>query len=158
MAQPREDDFAKASTDGASEFVQAYYSALSSNTRSIPSFYSATPVNILFNGNVVTDGAAVEDIVTQKLAGARYDIHSFDCQIVNKAYPTTTPGKSARANAKNISMMVKVSGSVQYRDNSAPPDDFDETFILIPNTEGKEKNKKDWVIQIQNFRVVAKQQ
>ncbi|OKL64694.1 hypothetical protein UA08_00151 [Talaromyces atroroseus] len=155
MATPKEDDYTKASTEGALDFVQLYHSALSSNKRSIASFYSATPTNILFNGNVIADGPAVEDIFTKQLPTAHHEIQSVDCQIINKTYPTTTPGTSVRANAKNISMLVAVSGSVKYGDKDSPLHGFSETFVLIPNTESKEKNRKDWVIQSQNFRLVA---
>jgi NTF2-related export protein 1/2 len=140
---------------GASDFVQLYHSALSSNKKSIASFYSATPTNILFNGNVIADGPAVEEIFTTQLPTTRHEILSLDCHVINKSYPTTTPGTSVRANAKNISMLVAVSGSVQYGGKDSPLHGFSETFVLIPNTENKEKNRKDWVIQSQNFRLVA---
>lgn len=121
----------------------------------IASFYSATPTNILFNGNVIADGPAVEDIFTNQLPTTRHDIQSVDCQIINKSYPTTTPGTTARENAKNISLLVTVSGSVQYGGKDSPQHGFSEIFVLIPNTEGKEKNRKDWLIQSQNFRLVV---
>lgn len=138
---------------GATDFVQQYHSALSSNNPPIASFYSATPTNLLFNGNVIADGAAVEDIFTKKLPTARHEIQSVDCQVINKSYPTTTPGTNARANAKNISMLVVVSGSVQYGKDSSLHG-FSETFVLIPDTENK-KSRKDWIIQSQNFRLVV---
>ncbi|KAH8693703.1 putative nuclear transport factor 2 domain protein [Talaromyces proteolyticus] len=155
MAVPKDDLLTKVSTEGATDFVQSYHSALSTNKKSIASFYSATPTNILFNGNVIADGAAVEEIFTNQLPSARYDINSFDSQIINKAYPTTTPGNNATANAKNVSMLVVVSGSVQYGAKDSQQHGFSETFVLIPNVESKEKNKKDWIIQSQNFRLVA---
>ncbi|PCG94569.1 uncharacterized protein BHQ10_003018 [Talaromyces amestolkiae] len=155
MATPKDDMLTKVSTEGATDFVQLYHSALSSNKSSIASFYSSAITNILFNGNVIADGAAVEDIFTNQLPTTRHDIQSVDCQIINKAYPTTKPGNTARENAKNISMLVTVSGSVQYGGKDSPQHGFSETFVLIPNTESKEKNRKDWLIQSQNFRLVV---
>ncbi|KUL86080.1 hypothetical protein ZTR_07705 [Talaromyces verruculosus] len=150
MATPKDDMLTKVSTEGATDFVQLYHSALSSNKSSIASFYSSAITNILFNGNVIADGAAVEDIFTNQLPTTRHDIQSVDCQIINKAYPTTKPGNTARENAKNISMLVTVSGSVQYGGKDSAQHGFSETFVLIPNTESKEKNRKDWLIQTQS--------
>lgn len=44
---------------------------------------------------------------------------------------------------------------MQYGEKDAPQHGFSETFVLIPNTDVKEKNKRDWVIQSQNFRLVV---
>ncbi|QKX62720.1 uncharacterized protein TRUGW13939_09882 [Talaromyces rugulosus] len=156
MARPSADILTKVSTEGATDFVQAYHAALSWNKNSIAKFYHATPTNILFNGNVIADGAAVEEIFTNQLPSARYEIQSVDCQIINKSYPVTTPAEtSSKSATKNISILVVVSGYVQYGEKDAPQHGFSETFVLIPNTEGKEKNKRDWVIQSQNFRLVV---
>ncbi|CRG88016.1 hypothetical protein PISL3812_05041 [Talaromyces islandicus] len=157
MAVPSADVLTKVSTEGATDFVQAYHTALSWNKSSIAKFYHAAPTNILFNGNVIADGAAVEDIFTNQLPAARYEIQSVDCQIINKSFPIATPAETShpKAAAKNISMLVVVSGFVQYGEKDAPQHGFSETFVLIPNTEGKGKDKRDWVIQSQNFRLVV---
>lgn len=106
---------------------------------------------------------------------SHYEIQSFDCQILNPNYPTaleaqsTTAGRPSRpantptAAAKNMSIMVIVSGYVKFGEGreslDSPHRGFSETFILVPNpladNTPKGRSKKQWLIQSQNFRIVA---
>ena len=88
-----------------------------------------------------------------------YEVQSYDCQIINQAYPTpataaTPSAKSSKAAVKNMSILVIVSGFVRFGPSKdLPQRGFSETFVLVPNpanTAGKE-----WLIQSQNFRLVV---
>lgn len=134
--------------------------ALQSNRQAIDSYYCAAPTTILFNGNQVADGAAVQEIFTNQMPNAKYEVQSFDCQIINRAYPSTTPNgpkPPSEMGIKDMSLLVLVSGHVRYGDGSdLPQRGFSETFVLIPNpTPEKGKRRKEWLIQSQNFRLVV---
>ncbi|CAI7569950.1 hypothetical protein N7533_001981 [Penicillium manginii] len=160
MATATDDVLTKVSTEGATEFVQSFYIALQSNRPSIELYYAAQPTTILFNGNQVADGAAVQEIFTNQMPTAKYEAQSFDCQIINRAYPSTTPNgpkPPSEMTVKDMSILVMVSGHVRYGDGSdLPQRGFSETFVLIPNpTSDKGKRRKEWLIQSQNFRLVV---
>lgn len=148
------------STLAATDLVQSFYPALNKNRDAIGSFYAPTPSTILFNGNPVADGAAVQDIFVNQMPAAHYEVQSFDCQIINRAYPTVTaagvkpPDQMA---VKDMSVLVTVSGHVRYGDNRDQPQrGFSETFVLVPNpSPDRAKRRRDWLIQSQNFRLVV---
>ncbi|KAL2815598.1 hypothetical protein BDW59DRAFT_176105 [Aspergillus cavernicola] len=157
MAPPGEDVYAKISTEAATDFVQSFYPALQSNRAVIASFYSTPPSTILFNGNSVADGNAVQDIFVNQMPPAHYEVQSVDCQIINKQYPTATTGRPLDPR-KDISILVIVSGFVRYGESrDLPQRGFSETFVLVPNpsSEPKGKRKRDWLVQTQNFRLVV---
>ncbi|KAI9369929.1 hypothetical protein BJX61DRAFT_517628 [Aspergillus egyptiacus] len=157
MAPPSEDAYTKISTEAASEFVQSFYPALESNRSIIASFYSTPTSTILFNGNAVADGNAVQDIFVNQMTPTHYEVQSFDCQIINKEYPTVTTGRAIDPR-KDISILVIVSGYVRFGESrDLPQRGFSETFVLVPNptNEPKGKRKRDWLIQTQNFRLVV---
>lgn len=119
-----------------------------------------TPSTILFNGNTVADGAAVQDIFVNQMPAAHYEVQSFDCQIINRAYPTATPAgakPSTQMGVKDMSILVIVSGHVRYGEGRDQPQrGFSETFVLVPNpSSDRGKRRKDWLIQSQNFRLVV---
>lgn len=140
----------------ATEFVQSFYPALENNRAAIASFYNQPTSTILFNGNAVTDGNAVQDIFVNQMTPTHYEVQSFDCQIINQAYPTPT---TTGSNPKDMSILVIASGYVRFGESrDLPPRGFSETFVLVPNPSGdgaKGKRKKDWLIQTQNFRLVV---
>ncbi|KAL3474632.1 hypothetical protein BJX99DRAFT_231344 [Aspergillus californicus] len=156
MAPPSDDVYTKISTDAATEFVQTFYPALQSNRAMIASFYGTPASTIMFNGNAVADGHAVQDIFVNQMPPSHYEVQSFDCQIINKQFPTpTTRPLDPR---KDISILVMVSGYVRFGESrDLPQRGFNETIILVPNpsTEPKGKRKRDWLIQTQNFRLVV---
>jgi NTF2-related export protein 1/2 len=144
--------------------VESYHSALQTNKTPIATFYSRIPETIVFNGNVLSDGIAVQDIFANQMPNSRFDVRSVDCHIINKNYPLpeSDDNPPPKTSVKDhISMVVVVSGSVKFGPVNEKDQDrgFSETFILIPNTtvkgREKEKDKKDFLIQSQNFRVVA---
>lgn len=92
-----------------------------------------------------------------------YDVHAVDCQVLNPKYNTDS---KIRAD-KNFSMLVTTSGHLRLEDRKTGPlKDFSETFVLVPNVEnaaagaakGAASRRRDWLIQLQNFRYVVHHQ
>ncbi|PKY02112.1 putative nuclear transport factor 2 domain protein [Aspergillus campestris IBT 28561] len=162
MAGRSQDVLTKVSTEAATEFVHSFYPALQNNRAAIASFYSKPTATILFNGNPVADGAAVQEIFVNQMPPAHYEFQSFDCQILNPTYPTPTPTGVKLPNqlsVKDMSILVIVSGHVRYGESrDLPQRGFSETFILVPNPTSdapKGRRKREWLIQTQNFRLVV---
>ncbi|CAL5873754.1 uncharacterized protein PFLUO_LOCUS8036 [Penicillium psychrofluorescens] len=160
MPAANDDTLTKVSSEAATELVQSFYPALQSNRDAIGSFYLPTPTTILFNGNPVADGSAVQDIFVNQMPAAHYEVQSFDCQIINRAYPTTTAAgvkPPAQMTVKDMSVLVIVSGHVRYGESRDQPQrGFSETFVLVPNpSSDRAKRRKEWLIQSQNFRLVV---
>jgi NTF2-related export protein 1/2 len=145
----------------ATEFVQTFYQALRSNRESISSFYDANPQTIIFNGNPVSDGAAVQDIFINQMPPSSFEIQSYDCQIINKAYPTLLPSGGVKPQSemgvKDMSLVILVSGAVRYGESRDQPQrGFSETIVLTPNPSAdRVRGRKDFLIQSQNFRLVV---
>lgn len=110
------------------------------------------------------------------MPAAHYEVQSFDCQVLNPSYPTTTgtnpappQGPSTKSGgaqqtvaAKNMSILVLLSGYVRFGETrDLPPRGFSETVVLVPNQTVDQgarkvgKGRKDWLIQSQNFRLVV---
>ncbi|KAJ5201833.1 uncharacterized protein N7498_006496 [Penicillium cinerascens] len=160
MAVAKDDALTKVSTDAATELVNSFYPALEKNRDAIGSFYMTTPTSILFNGNPVADGAAVQEIFVNQMPAAHYEAQSFDCQIINRAYPTATAAgvkPPAEMTVKDMSILVIVSGYVRYGEGRDQPQrGFSETFVLVPNPSTERGHRrKGWLIQSQNFRLVV---
>ncbi|KAF7718050.1 Nuclear transport factor 2 (NTF2) domain-containing protein [Penicillium ucsense] len=159
MAKVTDDTLTKVSTDAATELVNSFYPALKNDRSSIASFYLPTPTSILFNGNTVADGAAVQEIFQNQMPEASYEVQSFDCQIMNRAYPTTTAAglkPASEMGVKDMSILVMASGHVRYGESRDQPlRGFSETFVLVPNPSSDRKRRRDWLIQSQNFRLVV---
>lgn len=145
----------------ATEFIKTFYPALGSNRESLSSYYSLEPTTILFNGNRVADGAAVQEIFTNQMSPTYYEVQSYDCQIINKAYPTILPGGGLKPQSemgvKDMSFLIVVSGFVRYGEGRDQPQrGFSETFVLVPNPSAERaRGRKDWLIESQNFRLVV---
>ncbi|KAJ5156733.1 hypothetical protein N7492_009536 [Penicillium capsulatum] len=155
-----DDTLTNVSTDAATKFVQSYYRALESNRDSIGTFYDPAPTKLLFNGNDLANGVTVQDVLKQELGQVHFEVQSFDCQIINRAFPTVTPTGVPKAptqmTAKDMSVLVLVSGNVRYGGRDNPQRCFSETFILVPNASADRTNaQKEWLIQSQNFRLVV---
>ena len=129
----------------------------------IASFYAAPTTgdsNILFNGNTVPDGAAVQEIFDTQMPPARYETQSIDCHVINPNYMMTANPANSKAVKSHISILVIVSGWVRYgEDRSDPQRAFSETFVLVPNPDAENRKGgrkvKDFLIQSQNFRLVV---
>ncbi|KAJ5090725.1 hypothetical protein N7532_009409 [Penicillium argentinense] len=157
-----DDTLTKVSTEAASDLVKSFYVALQSNRQSIATYYSATPTTILFNGNQVADGPAVQEIFVNQMPTAKYEVQSYDAQIINRAYPTPTADGGTKPTSemgiKDMSLLVLVSGFVTYGDGpDLPQRAFSESFVMIPNPTASDrgKHRKDWLIQSHNFRLVV---
>lgn len=145
----------------ATDFIQSFYPALQSNRPLIASYYTQPTSTILFNGNTVADGNAVQDIFLNQMPPTHYEVQSYDCQIINQAYPTpATPapaapsGKPSKPAVKNMSILLIVSGYVRFGPaKDLPQRGFSETFVLVPNDA--KAGGKEWLIQSQNFRLVV---
>ncbi|KAJ5175285.1 uncharacterized protein N7482_001162 [Penicillium canariense] len=160
MTTASDDTLTKVSTEAATELINTFYPALRNDRSSIGSFYLPTPSTILFNGNSVADGAAVQDIFLNQMPDAHYEVQSFDCQILNRAYPTATATgvkPPSEMTVKDMSILVMASGHVRYGENRDQPQrGFSETFVLVPNPSSERgKRRRDWLIQSQNFRLVV---
>ncbi|EFR01644.1 nuclear transport factor 2 domain-containing protein [Nannizzia gypsea CBS 118893] len=170
----QEDVLTKVSTDATTNFIQSYYSALDNARSTLSSFYAPTVTNILFNGNIVADGASVQEIFVNQLPPTHYEVQSYDCQVLNPNYPVAPPsatddvaspfGANTNRNtsdpAKSMSILVIVSGYVKFGEGKetwdSPNRGFSETFVLIPNPpSGPKARGKQWLIQSQNFRIVV---
>lgn len=91
---------------------------------------------------------------------ASYEIQSFDCQVINRAYPTPKADgikPAAQMQAKDMSILILVSGHVRYGEGRDQPQrGFSETFVLVPNAAAdRTRAPKKWLIQSQNFRLVV---
>ncbi len=154
----------------ARTMVESYYTALKSARTTVASFYTpqaAMPDGkplpiILFNGNTITDAAAMQRMF-EDMPPAIYVVQCYDCQVINPNYVGTdsqcgacTSGRPRR----NMSILVSVSGYVKYGEpREATKRGFSENFVLIPNPAAVAgnvgRNHKEWLIQSQNFRLVA---
>lgn len=110
--------------------------------------------HILFNGNAVANGAAVQEIFEKQMPVTKYDIRSVDCHVLNPDY--VQPGATAPAGSpKQFSMVVLVGGSVTFGETKEGEKGFSETFVLVPAPEtGKRplRGAKEYLIQSQTFR------
>jgi len=162
------DDLVKVSTDAATDFVEAYYTALSDSRSTLENYYAVkgtlpdgvdTFPDILWNGNKFEDAKAFKTTFLEDMPKmVHFDVHTVDCQVLNPNYDHTSTVKAE----KNISILVMVNGLVRLEDRKTGPlKEFSETFVLIPNIEkfstgkGAMAEKRNWLIQTQNFRYVV---
>ena len=91
----------------------------------------------------------------------KYEIQSYDCQVLNPNYVAAGTAATDGADGKNMTILVAVSGFVKVGPlKESEIRGFSETFILVPNaeklaTKGQRKPAKEWLIQSQNFRFVV---
>ena len=116
---------------------------------------------ILFNGNVIADANAMQDMFEKKMPPTHYESQSYDCQVINRNFSTEGQPSTGAASGKNMTILIVVSGFVKMGPlKEAEMRGFSETFVLIPNPDGaalKKRGKifKEWLIQTQNFRLVV---
>lgn len=153
----------------AQSFVESYYPALNTHRDSITSFYMAPAEmpggkalpTISFNGNQIPDAAAMQTMFEQQMPQSHYEVQCYDCHVVNPNYIAEGAQGWPAKTGKNMTILVTVSGYVKYGDpKEAKPRGFSETFILVPNpaaaaSKQRLRNVKEWLIQTQNFRIVA---
>lgn len=89
-----------------------------------------------------------------------FDVHSVDAQVLNPKFDGEAGPKVKPEN--NISILVLVNGHLRLEQRGTGPlKEFSESFVLVPNIDkmtleqGPCMEKKDWLIQVQNFRYVV---
>ena len=115
---------------------------------------------IVFNGNIVTDPAAMQALFQEQMPEARYEVQDYDCHILNPHYVAEGEQGHSLASGKNMTILIAISGYVKYGEiRAATMRGFNESIVLIPNTAaiGNTRGKpvKEWLIQSQNFRLVV---
>ena len=157
------------SSSAAQKLVDSYYPALQSNPSTLATFYmvattmpdGTTLPSIILNGNVIPSAAEMQSMFENRMPAARYEVQSFDCQVVNPNYIAENSKGTVSLSGKNMSILVIVSGYVKYGESrDVPMKGFSENFVLVPNPDveqarNKGKHAKDWLIQSQNFRLVV---
>lgn len=112
---------------------------------------------LIFNGGVLQNGAAVQEMFENEMPPTTYDTQSIDCHILNPQYaPQVAP--VSRSAASTMTIVVVVSGSVRFSEERNDSDrQFSETFVLVPNQDRgvRGQKPKDFLIQSQNFRIVV---
>ncbi|KAH8804637.1 hypothetical protein F5884DRAFT_859258 [Xylogone sp. PMI_703] len=171
MTTLTEDVEVKVSTNAAQHFVDTYYAVLNDPKRrsEIASFYvtptpsSPVQADISMNGNLVASPADLQAIFEKQVAKARYEVQSFDCQVLNPDYNIGADDSmlGPDKDGKKMSILVLISGSVKYGKEGAPEGEtrgFSENIVLVPNWEAHSsktsKGLKRWLILSQNFRLV----
>ena len=149
--------------------MSTFYRALEVSRKTIATFFTppatmpdgkTLPV-IVFNGNVLEDATALQNMFLNETPPIRYEVQSYDCQVINPNYVAEGTDSRGGANGRNMTVLVTVSGYVKIGEpQEAEMQQFSETFILVPNTtidslKGRRKVTKEWLIQSQNFRLVV---
>ena len=116
---------------------------------------------ILFNGNLLPDAISFQKMFQEQMPPMKYEIQSYDCQVINPNFVADGEVIDGGASGKNMTILVLVSGCVKIGEvRDASMRGFSETFVLVPKTdtravEDRKKLLKEWLIQSQNFRLVA---
>ncbi|RDW64821.1 hypothetical protein BP6252_10472 [Coleophoma cylindrospora] len=168
MSNPSEDVEVKASSEGAQNFVDSYYAALNSTQgrTGLTKFYiKPTPTapaeaDISMNGNVFANPSELQDLFEKQVTKAQYDVHSFDCQVINRNYNVGADESmlGPDKDGKKMSLLVLVSGAVKYGEDGDERG-FTESFILVPNWDAlgpkAPKGLKKFLVASQNFRILV---
>ena len=116
---------------------------------------------IVFNGKVIPNAGALQEMFEKEMPSTRHDVQSYDCQVLNPQYGLNLNSNQDFSNGNCMSVLIIVSGNVRIGPlKDSETRGFSETFVVVPETiEGKSKpgNKsvRNWVIQSQNFRLVV---
>ncbi|KAK0767955.1 hypothetical protein LTR57_022766 [Friedmanniomyces endolithicus] len=158
-----ETDYTKLATDIAERFTDTYYSALSGARDSIKTFYVAAIAqdngrglpNITYNGELFLDSATFQDRWVKDMPRTHLEAQSLNVHVLNPSIKPTAGMKKKDA-ARNMSLIVQVSGSMRIgQPKEGPLRGFSDSFVLVPNEElGKQDVGRQWLIQSQTFRFV----
>ncbi|QDS72503.1 hypothetical protein FKW77_000035 [Venturia effusa] len=168
-----DDELVKVSSEAALDFVKEYYTALTESRPTIENYYctpkeaknaageSTTTPTIQWNGNVYATAADFKAVWTDHMPKyVNYDVHAVDAQVLNSVFDGDAGPKVKPS--KNISILVLVNGHLRLEERKTGPlKEFSESFVLVPNIEkmtlekGPCMEKKNWLIQAQNFRYVV---
>ena len=169
---------------GASNFVDWYYRTLREGN-SIAPFYATnnakyaaanTASDISINGALLSGGPdEYEKLLLNQRATPtgtlpaskiRWDIDSWDVQIINPDFAVACPPELADANNNSNpgaggreSLLLQVAGQISYgSDKDAHKKAFSETFVLVPNWDALRRNPprnlRRRLILSQNFRAL----
>ncbi|MCJ1366328.1 hypothetical protein MMC16_005456 [Acarospora aff. strigata] len=150
-------------------FVESYYTALRSSRATLSTFYSppsAMPDGkplpaIIFNGNVISDAAAFQEMFEKQMPPSHYEVQSYDCHTLNPNYTAKDIKSSSGGSGKNMTILLTVSGYVKFGElREAEMKGFSETFVLVPSSDptgskGQPRRNQEWLIQSQNFRLIV---
>jgi NTF2-related export protein 1/2 len=119
--------------------------------------------DITLNGNIMEDGAQLQTMYETEVDRTKYEVGSFDCQVLNPNYIVGLE-ESKFGTAKDGSRMlilVMVSGSVEYFKETLEGEKrgFTDNIILVPNWDAQKPNApkgiRKWLVQSQVFRLVV---
>ena len=136
-----------------------------------------TTATLTINGRACAGGVGeFETLLEAQRSGGRvhYEVDGFDVHVLNPAFrvacpdhllspqPPSGPAADSRARAAEAlkaSLLVQVSGSVQYgAGKEAPRGSFAEVFVLVPNWDSMgpkaPRGAKGWLIMSQNYRAL----
>lgn len=189
MAYPNEDTEVKVSSDGAQTFVDWYYRDLN-EARPLSSYYvnsntkysnAGVTADITINGGHLANPGDYEALLEEQRSGpsstsngatdhsrrstgrprVRYEVDSFDAQVINDDYCIAAPehitSKGPDKNGGRISILVTVMG-ILHLDTEPEPTrkTFSEVFVLVPNWDARGRNPprnvKRFLISSQNYR------
>lgn len=152
------------SSTAAESFVETYYPALNNpKLRStLASFYVKSVADITLNGNKIADPAQLQSIYETQVERTRYEVGSFDCQVINTNYNFGLDESkwAPTKDGSKMSIIVMVSGSVEYfkEETEGERRGFMDNVVLVPNWEAQKPNAakglKKWLVQSQTFRLV----
>lgn len=189
MAYPNEDTEVKVSSDGAQTFVDWYYRDLN-EARPLSTYYvnsnskyssAGVTADITINGGQLTNPGDYEALLEEQRGGAnptsngadhnrrstgsrprvRYEVDSFDAQVVNDDYCIAAPdhitSKGPDKSGGRISILVTVMGILHLETEPEPArKTFSEVFVLVPNWDARGRNPprnvKRFLISSQNYR------
>lgn len=116
---------------------------------------------ILFNGNVLSNAAALQELFEFQMPSAHYEVQSFDCHVLNPNFAPAGTAATDGASAQNMTLTIIVSGYVKFGPvKESEMRGFSDTFVLVPKPEAfgsksRTTNLRGWFIQSQNFRLVV---
>jgi NTF2-related export protein 1/2 len=151
--------------------VESYYPSLNTpkGRAHLTEFYikptekAPAPADITMNGNTIVDPSQLQSIFETDVGKTLYEVHSYDCQVLNTNYNVGVEDSKLGPNkdGRNMSILVLVSGSVQYiqEGKDTLPRGFTENVVLVPNRDAYDpkapRGLKRWLIQSQTFRLVT---
>lgn len=150
----------------AEDFVKSFYSALSSETSSLSSFYikpsPSHPLQprITINGNIIKDPETFAAILARQRERPEYEVKSFDAHALNHNYSVGADDTRPDKDGKKMSIMVVCNGDVKYTlGGGIEQHNFTESIVLVPNWETHKPNAarglQKWLIASHNFRHVT---
>ena len=116
---------------------------------------------IVFNGKVIPNATALQEMFEKEMPPTRYDVQSYDCQVLNPQYGLNFDSSQDGSDGNYMSILIIVNGNVRMGPlKDSETRGFCETFVLVPksldqNLKPGSKSVTGWVIQSQNFRLVV---